>query len=120
MSFDKNREKRISKKRRQARVRARISGTAERPRLHVFRSLLHIGVELIDDVAGKTLLAAADTELKAKKGAKTERAKQVGQLIAQKAKAAGITTVVFDRAGNQYHGRIKALAESAREGGLIF
>ncbi|OGY46625.1 MAG: 50S ribosomal protein L18 [Candidatus Buchananbacteria bacterium RIFCSPHIGHO2_01_FULL_47_11b] len=120
MSFDKNREKGIAKKRRHARVRARISGTAERPRMHVFRSLLHIRVQLIDDVAGKTLLAASDTELKAKKDVKVERAKQLGQLIAQKAKAAGITNVVFDRAGNQYHGRVKALADGAREGGLIF
>ncbi len=110
--------KRISRHRR---LRAKVSGSAERPRLAVYRSLLHINVQLIDDVASKTLVAASDTELK--KGSKSnarEVAKQVGQLIAEKAIKAGIKQVIFDRGGYAYHGRIQALAEGAREAGLEF
>jgi large subunit ribosomal protein L18 len=117
------REQRI---RRHARVRARVIGTPERPRLNVFRSLEHIYAQVIDDVAGHTLASAStlDAEVKkavGKKGKpKLEEAKIVGQLVAQRAKNAGISAVVFDRGGNKYHGRVKALADGAREGGLDF
>ncbi len=106
--------------RRKARVRAKVVGTAKRPRLQVFRSLNHISAQLIDDVVGKTLAAASDKELGKKEGSKVDAAKNVGIAIAKKAKDAGISEVVFDRSGYAYHGRIKALAEGAREGGLNF
>jgi large subunit ribosomal protein L18 len=96
-----------------------MSGTAARPRLVVFRSLAHIEAQVIDDQSGKTLAASSDRLLKVK-GTKTERATAVGTDIATKAKAAKITAVVFDRGGFQYHGRVKALAEAARAGGLTF
>jgi len=104
------------------RVRAKISGTAEKPRLSVFRSNKGIYAQLIDDVAGKTLAAASylDKDLAGKAGSKTEQSVVVGKAIAEKAKAANIEHVVFDRSGYLYHGRIKALAEAAREGGLKF
>ncbi|MEK7636998.1 MAG: 50S ribosomal protein L18 [Patescibacteria group bacterium] len=105
--------------RRHRRVRARISGTADRPRLAVFRSHAHIEAQLIDDVAGHTLVSATDRPLNAK-ATKTERAAAVGTELAAKARTQKITTVVFDRGGYQYHGRVKALAEAARAGGLIF
>lgn len=109
---------------RQARIRAKIYGTAQRPRLSVFRSLTHIYVQLIDDVTGRTLVAASDREpIKAagdNSSKNIQRAMAVGLAIAAKAKAAGITTVVFDRSGYKYHGRVKAVAEGARTGGLIF
>lgn len=105
--------------RRHRRVRARISGTAARPRLVVFRSLAHIEAQLVDDVAGRTLVAVNDRQLKTK-GTKTERATAVGTALAAKAVAAKLTTVVFDRGGYQYHGRVKALADAARAGGLTF
>jgi large subunit ribosomal protein L18 len=104
-------------------VRLRVSGTSERPRLSVFRSLTHIYAQVIDDVAGHTVAAASDLEaaLRGKNGAgKSESAKSVGKAIAERAKAAGITQVVFDRGGFKYHGRVKALADAAREGGLEF
>jgi large subunit ribosomal protein L18 len=103
------------------RVRKHISGTIERPRLSVFRSNKQIYVQLIDDVAGKTVLAFSsrqDTSLE--KMPKVDQAKEVGKQVAEKAISAGITTVVFDRNGYLYHGRIKSLAEGAREGGLTF
>lgn len=103
---------------RKKRVRATISGTAERPRLSVFRSNSHIYAQLIDDVNGVTLAQASD--LKSKNGNKTESASAVGKAIAEAAKKAKITTCVFDRNGYKYHGRVKALAEGAREGGLQF
>lgn len=103
--------------RRIARVRAKISGTAERPRMSVVRSLKHISVQVIDDVAGKTLVSASDKDVK---GTKLEKAQAVGKLIAERAKAKGINTVVFDRRDKQYHGRVRAVAEGAREGGLQF
>ena len=107
--------------RRHRRVRGKVSGTAERPRLVVHRSNRGISAQLIDDVAGKTLASASWLALKASfKGDKTEQAAEVGKLLAQKAKAAGIEGVVFDRSGYLYHGRVKALAEGAREGGLSF
>lgn len=103
---------------RHRRVRKRLSGSAERPRLAVFRSLSHIYAQVIDDRARRTLAAASDVEVKS--GNKTERAKQVGKTVAEKAKAAGVGEVVFDRGGYRYHGRVKALAEAARESGLKF
>lgn len=98
-------------------MRAKVQGSAERPRLSVFRSASHLYTQLIDDVKGGTLASARDTELKAK-GGKTEQAKALGQLIAQRAKEQGITQAVFDKGSYQYHGRVRALAEGAREAGL--
>ncbi len=107
--------------RRHKRVRAKIFGNAKVPRLGVFRSGLHIYAQVIDDEKGKTLLSASDRELKRKKGQKKiDRAKEVGKLIAKKALEKKIEKVVFDRGGYQYHGRVRALAEGAREGGLKF
>src|SRR5215211_1275099 len=113
------------RKRRHVRVRAKVRGTAARPRLNVFRSSAHIYVQVIDDEAGHTLAAASDLDAEvltlAGDGApKSARAKAVGQVIAARAKAAGINTVVFDRGGFLYHGRVKAVAEGAREAGLEF
>ena len=106
--------------RRHKRVRKNLSGSAERPRLVVFRSNRGIEAQLVDDLEGKTLAAASWLQLKGTKGSKTEQAAQVGKLLAENAKAAGIDAVVFDRAGYLYHGRVKALADGAREGGLSF
>ena len=106
--------------RRHKRVRAKISGTPERPRLNVFRSETNIYAQVIDDVAGVTLCAASSLEKGFGAGSNKEAAKKVGQAIAERAKAKGITTVVFDRGGYVYHGRVQALAEGAREGGLEF
>jgi large subunit ribosomal protein L18 len=108
--------------RRHARLRKTVSGTPARPRLAVFRSLTHIYAQVIDDTQGRTLAAASSLEkgLKGGAGNKTERAKAVGSAIAEKAAAAGVSDVVFDRGGNRYHGRVKALADAAREGGLKF
>ncbi len=106
--------------RRIKRVRSKIIGTSERPRLAVFRSLNHIDAQLIDDASGKTLAQATDRNLKADKATKTERAFQIGKLLAEKAKAINISSVVFDRRDKRYHGRVKAVAEGAREGGLVF
>ncbi len=115
--------KQLNYQRRHRRVRAKISGTAERPRLTIFKSNQHTWVQLIDDVAGRTILAVSDLELKdAKKNSKekTEEkmSEKIGELIAQKAVALKITEVVFDRGGRKYHGFIKTVAESARQGGL--
>jgi large subunit ribosomal protein L18 len=102
-------------------VRGRLAGTAERPRLVVFRSNKGISAQLVDDLEGKTLVAASWLQLKKSfKGNKTEQASEVGKLLAANAKSAGIERVVFDRAGYLYHGRVKALADGAREGGLKF
>ena len=107
--------------RRHRRVRGKISGTAERPRLVVFRSNRGIEAQLVNDLEGRTLAAASWLHLKKSfKGNKTEQAAEVGKLLAANAKKAGVERVVFDRAGYLYHGRVKALAESAREGGLKF
>ena len=106
--------------RRQRRVRAKVRGTAERPRLSVFRSNRGMRAQLIDDVAGHTLAAVNWTEADIKGLASMEQAKRVGELLAERAKSAGIEQVVFDRGGYQYHGRVRALAEGAREGGLRF
>jgi large subunit ribosomal protein L18 len=104
--------------RRHLRVRKKVTGTAERPRLVVFRSLKHITAQLVDDVAGRTLMTVSSTDLLS--GKKTEKSTEVGRRIAARAKDAGITKVVFDRAGYKYHGRVKAVADGAREGGLEF
>ncbi len=107
--------------RRHRRVRGKLHGTAERPRLVVFRSNRGIEAQLVDDVDGKTLAAASWLHLKKSfKGNKTQQAAEVGKLLAENAKQASVETVVFDRAGYLYHGRVKALAEAAREGGLKF
>jgi len=113
------------RKRRHVRVRAKVSGTAQRPRLNVFRSNAHMYVQVIDDTAGHTLVAASDADADVVKvvgesATKSERANAVGKVIAERAKAAGIEAVVFDRGGFLYHGRIKAVADGAREGGLDF
>ncbi len=110
--------------RRHLRIRKRITGTAEVPRLCVHRTLKHIYVQIVDDITGRTLLAAS-SQVKGvleglKSGGNKEAAKRVGKLIAERAKEAGITKVVFDRGGYLYHGRIKELADAAREGGLQF
>jgi large subunit ribosomal protein L18 len=111
-----------SRLRRQVRGRKKLSGTPERPRLVVTRSSKHISVQVVDDLVGKTLAYAStmETDLRGYQGDKTAKAKKVGELVAERAKAAGIDGVVFDRAGNKYHGRIAALADGAREGGLTF
>lgn len=110
------------RKKRHLRVRRRVSGTPERPRLCVYRSVKNIYVQLIDDTAAKTLVyAGSDSpEIKGAKAKKSEVAKAVGKLVAEKAKAAGITMVCFDRGGYKFHGRVRALAEAAREAGLKF
>jgi len=107
---------------RQVRGRKKISGTPERPRLVVTRSAKHISVQVVDDLAGRTLVAASSMEadLRTLSGDKTAKAKRVGELVAERAKGAGFESVVFDRGGNKYHGRIAALADAAREGGLTF
>ncbi|MCX7911418.1 MAG: 50S ribosomal protein L18 [Dehalococcoidales bacterium] len=113
-----------ARKRRHARVRKKISGTSERPRLSVFRSLNHIYAQIIDDSRGHTLVSAStlDAEIaeNTKGKTKTARAEMVGALIAKRALEEGITQVVFDRGGFKYHGRVKALADAARKGGLKF
>ena len=108
--------------RRQVRVRKKVFGASERPRLVVTRSSRHISAQVIDDKQGRTLASASTMEapLRATGGDKSEKAKQVGALIAERAKASGIENVVFDRAGHKYHGRVAALADGAREGGLGF
>ena len=117
MSVKTRPAKRLKRRRR---VRAKITGSAERPRISVFRSNRGIGAQLIDDVAGHTLAAVNWTEGDLKGLGTMEQAKKAGELLAERAKAAGIDTAVFDRGGYQYHGRVKALAEGAREGGLVF
>jgi large subunit ribosomal protein L18 len=105
---------------RRRRVRAKVHGTAERPRVSVFRSNRGISAQLIDDDAGRTLAAVNWTEAELRGLSRAEQPKRAGELLAQRAKAAGVETVVFDRGGYQYHGRVRALAEGAREGGLAF
>ena len=111
-----------SRLRRQIRARKKIFGAPERPRLVVTRSARHIMAQVIDDTAGRTLASAStmEADLRSAEGDKSTKAKQVGALVAERAKAAGVEQVVFDRAGNKYHGRIAALADSAREAGLGF
>jgi large subunit ribosomal protein L18 len=109
---------REARRRRHRRVRGKVRGTAERPRLVVSRSNRGISAQLIDDVAGKTLASASWLQLKTFKGKKTEQAAEVGRVLAANAKQANIGSAVFDRGGYLYHGRVKALADAAREGGL--
>jgi large subunit ribosomal protein L18 len=122
--MDKAKRKRLARQRRHGRVRKRIHGTAERPRLSVFRSLKHMHTQIIDDVQGHTLVAAStlDAEVQTKVSGKDKSAQaaMVGELLAERAAQAGIKQVVFDRSGYKYHGRVKALAEAARKGGLEF
>jgi len=115
-------KKATARQRRHGRVRKKVQGTADRPRLAVFRSNRHISVQVIDDRAGVTLAAAStyETDLKGSATGNKDAAAQVGERIAERAKAAGVTTVVFDRGGNLYHGRVAAVADAAREGGLEF
>lgn len=112
-----------SRARRIARVRAKVAGTAERPRLAVARTLSHIYAQIIDDLAGKTIAAASDRDISAadaKGKTKSEISTLVGKLVAERAKAKGVSNVVFDRRDKRYHGRVKAVADGAREAGLIF
>jgi large subunit ribosomal protein L18 len=117
-------DRRVSRDRRHNRVRRKLAGTADRPRLNVFRSLVHIYAQVIDDSTGRTLVSAStvDTELREQlKGKKkAEQARLVGQAVAARAQAQGVKNVVFDRGGYRYHGRVKAVADGAREGGLEF
>ena len=116
-----NKEKIIKRDRRRGRIRAKIQGTKECPRLSVFRSNLNIYLQLIDDAKGITIVSVSSKEIKGKKTAtKTEIAEEAGKLLAKKAKEKNITTVVFDRGGYRYHGRVKAVAEGARSVGLKF
>jgi large subunit ribosomal protein L18 len=112
--------KRQSRLRRRRRVRARITGTAARPRLSVYRSNRGVFAQLIDDGKGHTVAAVNWIEPELRKLTASEQAKRAGELLAERAKAAGVETCVFDRGGYQYHGRVQALAEGAREGGLVF
>ena len=116
----KRESKNVSRVRRHARVRAKISGTAETPRLCVYRSNKNIEAQLIDDIKGVTLVSSSSMSLKLENGSNIEAAAKVGKDIAEKAVAKGLKKVVFDRSGYIYHGRIKALAEAAREAGLEF
>jgi large subunit ribosomal protein L18 len=111
-----------SRLRRQLRGRKKLYGTAERPRLVVTRSSKHISVQVVDDLVGKTVASASsmESDLRTFDGDKKAKAKKVGELVAERAKAAGVDGVVFDRAGHKYHGRVAALADGAREGGLAF
>ena len=115
-----NKLKTVRRKRRKIGIRKRLAGSAERPRLTVFRSSKHTYVQIVDDLAEKTLVSAGTIQDKLGKGNNIDAAKQVGKTIAERAKAAGITQVAFDRNGYKYHGRVKALADAAREAGLKF
>jgi len=112
----------VSRSRRHSRVRKTVTGTAERPRLVVFRSTRHIEVQVVDDTAGRTLASAStmEADLRAASEDKTAKAQTVGKLVGERAKDAGVTTVVFDRGGYRYHGRVAAVADGAREAGLEF
>lgn len=116
----KGKGKFVARKRRHLRLRKKVNGTAARPRLVVTRSNRHIVAQVIDDTVGRTLVSASDIEasLVNEEGTKTDKARKVGALIAERAKAVGITAVVFDRGGNKYFGRVAAVADAAREGGL--
>jgi large subunit ribosomal protein L18 len=111
-----------SRQRRQIRGRKKVHGSADKPRLVVTRSTRHVFVQVVDDVDGRTIASAStmEADLRGYDGDKSAKAKRVGELIAERAKSAGVETVVFDRAGNKYHGRVAALADGAREGGLAF
>ncbi len=113
-----------ARKRRHMRVRRKVSGTAARPRLNVFRSLKHVNVQVIDDQAGHTIVSASTLEADLRDvladKLKVDQAKEIGKVVAERAKAVGIEQVVFDRGGYRYHGRVKAVADGSREGGLVF
>jgi len=115
-------KKAVARKRRHTRVRKKVTGTASRPRLVVSRSTRHVFVQVVDDTLGTTLASAStmEPELRSFDGDKSAKAKKVGELVAERAKSAGVDSVVFDRGGNKYHGRVAALADGAREGGLAF
>ena len=112
----------VGRRRRHLRVRKKVEGSAARPRLVVSRSSRHVFVQVVDDSAGRTLASAStmEADLRSGSGDKTAKARRVGALVAERARAAGVDQVVFDRGGNRYHGRVAALAEGAREGGLAF
>ena len=114
--------KTASRQRRQVRGRKKVHGSADRPRLVVTRSSRHLFVQLVDDVEGTTITSAStmEADLRSFSGDKTAKARKLGELVADRAKSAGVEAVVFDRAGNKYHGRVAALADGAREGGLAF
>lgn len=116
----KGKGKFVARKRRHIRLRKKVNGTPERPRLVVTRSNRHIVAQVIDDTVGRTLVSASDMEtaLVNEEGTKTDKARKVGALVAERAKEAGVSAVVFDRGGNKYHGRVAAVAEAAREAGL--
>jgi large subunit ribosomal protein L18 len=122
--MDRNKRKRLARERRHHRVRTRVIGTQERPRLNVFRSLRHIYAQVIDDRAGHTLVSASTVDPEVQSAArgksKSEQAAIVGKMVAERAVEVGVKKVIFDRGGYQYHGRVKVLAEAAREGGLEF
>jgi large subunit ribosomal protein L18 len=122
LSGTKTTARTIARKRRHVRVRKKVEGSAARPRLVVTRSTRHVFVQVVDDLAGHTIASAStmEADLRGDTGDKTAKARKVGELVAQRAKAAGIDSVVFDRGGNRYHGRVAALADGAREGGLTF
>ena len=113
-------DKNVARSRRHLRVRKKVSGTTTRPRLVVTRSSRHVFVQVVDDVAGRTLVSAStmEADLRSSGGDKTAKARKVGELVAQRAKDAGVEAVVFDRGGNRYHGRVAAIADGAREAGL--
>jgi large subunit ribosomal protein L18 len=113
-------DKNVARSRRHVRVRKKVSGTTSRPRLVVSRSTRHVFVQVVDDVAGVTLASAStmEADLRGLDGDKTAKARKVGELVGKRAKDAGVETVVFDRGGNRYHGRVAALSDGAREGGL--
>ncbi len=115
-------EKREARTRRHTRVRRKVRGTSERPRLAVFRSNRHLHVQVIDDVTGRTIAAASTTEpdLRAAATGNVDAARTIGKLVGERARSAGVTKVVFDRGGNLYHGRVAAVADAAREAGLEF
>ncbi|MBA2574607.1 MAG: 50S ribosomal protein L18 [Actinomycetota bacterium] len=114
--------KTAARQRRQVRGRKKISGSAERPRLVVTRSTRHLFVQVVDDLEGRTVASAStmEADVRAFEADKTAKARKVGELVAERAKAAGVESIVFDRSGNKYHGRVAALADGAREGGLAF
>jgi large subunit ribosomal protein L18 len=120
MIIKRGKSKAAARIRRQVRGRKKLHGTTERPRLVVSRSTRHLFVQVVDDTVGKTLVSAStmEADLRAFDGDKTAKAKKVGELVAERAKAAGVEAVVFDRGGNRYHGRVAAIADGAREGGL--
>ena len=115
-------KKAVARKRRHSRVRKKVNGTAARPRLVITRSARHVFVQVVDDTIGQTVASASTMEQDLRKStdAKSDKAREVGKLVASRAKAAGVSTVVFDRGGHRYHGRVAALADGAREGGLEF